>query len=55
MTNRITQYDATEWLAFLVQQRLIDYGEPVVAAHEAMDSSPDICKFEETDDDYGSY
>jgi hypothetical protein len=47
VTNRISKYDAIEWLRLLVEQRLIDYGEPVVAAHEAMRNSPDICEFEE--------
>lgn len=55
MTNRITQYDAGEWLAFLVQQRLIEYGEPVVAAHEAMDNAPELCHFEDCDEEYGNY
>lgn len=36
MSNRITQYDVGEWLALLVEQRLIEYGEPVIEAHEAM-------------------
>lgn len=47
MTNRISQYDAAEWLALLVKQRLIDYGEPVVAAHDRMMEHPDICIFSE--------
>lgn len=34
--NRITQYDVAEWLSLLVEQRLIDHGEAVVEAHEAM-------------------
>lgn len=52
MTNRITQYDAVEWLAFLIRQRLIEHGEPVVAAHEAMENSPEICKFEDQNEEY---
>lgn len=52
MTNRITQYDAGEWLAMLVRRRLIDYGEPVVAAHEAMENNPEICKFEDESEEY---
>ncbi len=36
MSNRITQYDIGEWLSLLVEQRLIEYGEPLVQAHEAM-------------------
>lgn len=36
----------------LVKQRLIDFGEPVVAAHEAMENSPDICKFEDESEEY---
>jgi hypothetical protein len=47
MTNRIQKYDAAAWLAFLVEQRLIEHGEPVVAAHEAMLCSPEICEFGE--------
>lgn len=47
MKNRISEYNASDWLALLVQQKLIDYGEPVVAAHEAMLQHPDICKFED--------
>ena len=47
MKNRISEYSASDWLALLVQQRLIEYGEPVVAAHQAMLQHPEICKFEE--------
>lgn len=36
MKNRLEKYDTGDWLAFLVEQRLIDSGEPVIAAHEAM-------------------
>lgn len=46
-TNRISRYDAAEWLAMLVGSRLIDYGEPVVATHESMMNSPEICKFDD--------
>lgn len=50
MTNRITQYDAARWLAFLVEQRLIDHGEPVIATHESMRKHPDVCIFEDNDE-----
>lgn len=53
MTNRITQYDAAEWLALLVSRRLIDYGEPVVATYEAMRNTPELCKCEDADEEYG--
>lgn len=36
MKNRLEKYDIGEWLALLVEQRLIDHGEAVVDAHEAM-------------------
>ena len=36
MKNRINQYDVGEWLALLVEQRLIEYGEPLIEGHEAM-------------------
>jgi hypothetical protein len=52
MTNRISQYDAGQWLALLIQQKLVDYGEPVVAIHEAMRQSPETCKFEDENEEY---
>lgn len=51
MTNRIQKYDALDWLAFLIENGLIEYGEPVVAAHEAMLSSPEICSMDGGDDE----
>ena len=51
MTNRITRYDAGEWLELLIRGRLIDYGEPVVAAGEAMMQDKDLCYFEDDDEE----
>lgn len=51
MKNRISEYDAGDWLGLLVKQNLIDYGEPVVAAYEAMRAHPEICKFEDDTDE----
>lgn len=45
--NRITRYDVAEWLSLLVEQRLIEYGEQVIAAHEAMS---ELCGAESDED-----
>ena len=36
MKNRISSYDGMDWIAFLVKQRLIESGEPVVGTLERM-------------------
>ena len=51
MKNRITKYDAGAWLELLILGRLIDYGEPVVAAGEAMMQNEDLCYFEGDDEE----
>lgn len=51
MKNRISEYDAAEWLALLVQQKLIDYGEPLLEAHDAMRELPEMCKFEDANEE----
>lgn len=50
-TNRISQYDATGWLALLIRNRLIEYGEPVIAAHESMMAESEICRFDDDNDE----
>lgn len=44
VANRITKYDAAEWLAFLVQQMLIEAGESVVALHQRMMADSELCE-----------
>lgn len=36
MKNRISSYCGLEWIAFLIKQRLIEYGETVVGTTERM-------------------
>jgi hypothetical protein len=51
MTNRIARYDGGEWLKFLILNKLIDYGEPVVATYEAMAQNKADFYFEGDDEE----
>ena len=51
VANRITKYNASDWLALVVQQRLIDTGEPVVDLHQRMMAAPELCELEVDESD----